>query len=83
MAKSMARSMVSWAEKDQELFAGREGRISILRTVKTRQEKAEMDGKRPVHRKASPWHPFWELTTFLLTSKESSVLEMKIHPLVR
>lgn len=79
----MAKTMASWAEKDQALFAGREGRISLLRTVTTRQEKEEMDGKRPAHRKASPWHPFREMTTFLPTSKESSVLEMKIHPLVR
>lgn len=48
-----------------------------------RERGEEKDDKRPGHRKASPWHPLREMMTFLLTSKESSVLEMKIHPLVR
>lgn len=37
----------------------------------------------PEHRRASPWHPLREMKTFLPTSKGSSVLEKKIHPLVR
>lgn len=48
-----------------------------------REKKEERSGKRPEHRRASPWHPLREMTAFLPTSKGSSVLEKKIHPLVR
>lgn len=47
-----------------------------------REKEEEKDDKRAKRRKASRWHPLRKMATFLLTSKESSVLEMKIHPLV-
>lgn len=48
-----------------------------------REKEEEKYDKRPGHRRASPWHPLREITTFLLTSKGSSVLEKNDHPLVR
>lgn len=83
MARTMARTIGSWAEKGQALLVWCWGDISIPRTEMTgRGNEEEKYNKRPEHRRASPWDPLREMTTFLLTSKGSSVLEKKIHSLV-